>query len=130
MSPEELEKLRLEEEEEQRKKKELEDEQKMKEREEELRRDDRMRKFFMMSEEEKDEMKCDEILTLYLRDLSKRVNENYYKTILRFVLLYRECLNEYGWLKRRDHYMKAGCLEMDDLLNKLKIKEELEEKQA
>lgn len=35
------------------------------------------------------------------------MNESYYRTVLRFVLLYRECLNEYGWLKRRDHYHKA-----------------------
>lgn len=81
-----------------------------------------------MSVEEKDEIRCDEIFALYLRDLCKRVNENYYKTILRFVILYRECLNEYGWLKRRDHYCKANCLEMDHLLNKLKIQEEQEEK--
>jgi hypothetical protein len=53
-----------------------------------------------MNEEDKDAMSCDEIFSLYLRDLSKHVNENYYKTCLRFVLLYRECLNEYGWLKR------------------------------
>jgi len=72
-------------------------------------------------------MSCDEIFSLYLRDLSKRVNENYYKTILRFVLLYRECLNEYGWLKRRDHYCKAGMQDFDEILNKLKKEEEREE---
>lgn len=61
--------------------------------------------------EEKDELCCDEIFCLYLRDLSKIVNENYYKTALRFVILYRDCLNEYGWLKRRDHFMKADMLD-------------------
>jgi hypothetical protein len=64
---------------------------------------------------------------LYLRELCKKVNENYYKTVLRFVILYRECLNEYGWLKRRDHYLKAGILDQDELLNTLKGEEEKEE---
>lgn len=72
-----------------------------------------------MEFEEKDQLVCDEIFSLYLRELSKIVNENYYKTVLRFVLLYRECLNEYGWLKRRDHYQKAEGIE-DELLLKLK----------
>lgn len=121
LTAEELDKLRIEEEEELKRKKEMEEEQKMREKEEELRKDERMRNFLGKSEEEKDQIKCDEIFTMYLRDICKRVNEGYYKTILRFVLLYRECLNEYGWLKRRDHYMKAGYLESDDLLNKLKI---------
>ena len=79
-----------------------------------------MKKFLEMTEEEKDTLLCDEIFSLYLRDLSKIVNENYYKTCIRFVLLYRECLNEYGWLKRRDHFMKAGILNEDEILNNLK----------
>jgi len=66
----------------------------MREKEEELKKDDRLRKFMMMNEEEKDCLTCDEVFSLYLREVSKLVNENYYKTCLRFVLLYRECLNE------------------------------------
>jgi len=76
-----------------------------------------------MTEEEKDKLACDEIFALYLRHVSKLVNETYYRTVLRFVLLYRECLNEYGWLKRRDHYHKAyqGHIdEHDEILAKLK----------
>jgi hypothetical protein len=61
-----------------------------------------------MSCEQKDLLTCDEILCLYLRDVSKRVNETYYKTVMRFVLLYRECANEYGWFKRRETMAKAG----------------------
>mmetsp|Transcript_12418 Transcript_12418/g.9027 ORF Transcript_12418/g.9027 Transcript_12418/m.9027 type:complete len:80 (+) Transcript_12418:1552-1791(+) len=79
-----------------------------------------MYKFTHLSEKEKDMFTCDEIFGLYLRDLSKVVNDSYYKTVLRFVLLYRECLNEYGWLKRRDHYHKAGMEDADELLNQLK----------
>lgn len=80
-----------------------------------------------MNEEQKDSMTCDEVLSMYLREVSKRVNEQYYKTCLRFVLLYRECLNEYGWLKRRDHYQKAGILHQDEVINRLKAEEEREE---
>jgi hypothetical protein len=73
-----------------------------------LQKDPRMKNFVMeMSEEDKDKLTCDEIFAMYLRHVSKQVNETYYRTVLRFVLLYRECLNEYGWLKRRDHYHKA-----------------------
>lgn len=69
--------------------------------------------FYSMDEEDKDKLSCDEVFSLYLRDISKKVNENYYKTCVRFVLLYRECLNEYGWLKRRDHHHKGGMLHED-----------------
>ena len=47
----------------------------MLEKEEELKSDERLRKFLMMSEEEKDQLTCDEVFSLYLRDVSKRVNE-------------------------------------------------------
>ena len=104
---------------------------------EELQKDDRMRNFVVeMTEEDKDLISCDEVFSLYLRHVSKIVNENYYRTVVRFVLLYRECLNEYGWLKRREHYSKAyqgergGCLDdHDEVLSKLKKSELLEEEQ-
>ena len=73
-----------------------------------------------MSEEEKDKMTCDEIFCMYLREVCKLVNENYYKQCLRFILLYRECINEYGWLKRRETYMEAGMINEDSLLASLK----------
>lgn len=76
-----------------------------------------------MTNEEKDKVCFDEVLSLYLRDVSKSVNEAYYHTVIRFALLYRECMNVYGWLKRRDHYIKAGVLEQDYILNRLKIEE-------
>ena len=79
-----------------------------------------MFEFLQMDEEEKDKMTCDEIFGLYLRHVCKLVNENYYKNVLRFVILYRECLNECGWLKRRETYMEAGMLDEDSLLASLK----------
>lgn len=98
-----------------------------------------------MTEEEKDKLTCDEVFALYLRHVSKQVNESYYRTVLRFVLLYRECLNEYGWLKRRDHYHKAyhrdeeeedeegnapvNIDDYDEVLSKLKKEEQQEERE-
>ena len=74
-------------------------------------------------------MACDDIFCMYLREVSKLVNENYYKQCLRFILLYRECLNEYGWLKRRETYMEAGMLDEDTLLANLKTQEEQNDKE-
>lgn len=57
---------------------------------------------------ERQELTCDEALALYLANASKCVNFDYYKTIMRFVLLYRQCVNDYGWLRRRDHIIRCG----------------------
>jgi hypothetical protein len=44
--------------------------------------------------------------------------------VLRFVLLYRECMNEYGWIKRRETLNRAKITEeMDEVLWNLKLKE-------
>lgn len=101
---------------------------------EDLQRDERMRQFvFEMTEEQKDQLSCDEVFCLYLRHVSKLVNENYYRNALRFVLLYRECLNEYGWLKRREHYFNAyhdesggstSIEDHDEVLSRLKREEQ------
>ena len=48
-----------------------------------------MKRFVEMTEEEKDGLVCDEVFAMYLRHVSKIVNENYYRTVIRFVLLYR-----------------------------------------
>lgn len=39
-------------------------------------------------------------------------------------MLYRECLNEFGWLKRSETYARAGMLQEDTLLLTLKKQEE------
>ena len=82
-----------------------------------------MKRFAELTEEEKDEWMCDDVMALYLREVSKRVNHTFYKTILRFIFLYRECLNEYGWLKRRENYEKAQMLDEDHILARLKERE-------
>jgi hypothetical protein len=77
-----------------------------------------------MNHHEKDLITCDEVFCLYLRDICKKVNENYYRTVMRFVLLYRECMNEYGWIKRRETLNRAKITEeMDEILRILKEKE-------
>ena len=60
-----------------------------------------------MSEEWRVMMSCEEIITVYLRYVSSLVNEDFYQQMVRFCLLYRECLNEYGWTKRAE----AECRE-------------------
>ena len=45
-------------------------------------------------------MLVDEIFALYLYRISNRVNQQYYKIVLAYVIFFRECLNEYGWGKK------------------------------
>ena len=45
-------------------------------------------------------MLVDEIFALYLYRTAQKVNEIFYKTVLTFVILFRECLNEIGWSKK------------------------------
>lgn len=47
-------------------------------------------------------MKVDEIFALYLFEVSQKVNDTFYKTVLSYVILFRECLNEIGWRKRQE----------------------------
>lgn len=86
--------------------------------------DKALRKLKQMDVCEKDLQTCDLIFCLYLRDLCKKVNSEYYKKVLRFVLLYRECMNEYGWIKRRETLNRAKVSEEnDEILWNLKVKE-------
>lgn len=57
-----------------------------------------LRNYNNLTEADREEMKVDEIFALYLYRLSNRTNEQYWKkSALPFVILFRECLNEYGW---------------------------------
>jgi hypothetical protein len=78
-----------------------------------------MSEFYEMNDDKKENMKCDELFCLYLRHMSKQVNSSFYRTVLRFVLLYRACMNECAFFRRRDHYKRADMLNEDDILNKL-----------
>jgi hypothetical protein len=70
-----------------------------------------------LSEEQKTKLSCDEVFAIYLYEISQKINPEYYKTMIRFVLAYRECLNRYGWEKKAEN---------DEVLNNSGNGEELE----
>lgn len=45
-------------------------------------------------------MLVDEIFAVYLWKISQKVNDQFYKTVLAYTVLFRECLNELGWAKK------------------------------
>lgn len=49
---------------------------------------------------------CEELFALYLRECSALVNQNYYQLIVKHVLMFRDCLNMYGWQKRAENECK------------------------
>jgi hypothetical protein len=68
-----------------------------------------------LSVEQKDMMTCDDVLCLYLGYVAKQVNEMYYRNVLKFVLMFRDCMNQLGWQKRKSYLNKAGLLESDPM---------------
>ncbi len=62
-------------------------------------------------------LSADEILGLYLRDVASKTNEMFYRMMIRFILLYRECLNDYGWQKKAE----AECREAKQTLEEKNI---------
>ena len=66
-----------------------------------------------MSEEQKEMLSCDEALTIYLRDVSAVVSEAFYSKVLFFVMLYRECLSEYGWQKLAEAELRRASVQLD-----------------
>ena len=55
---------------------------------------------------------CDDLFCTYLNHLCHKVNPEYYKQLLKFVLLYRECLNDFGWQKK---YESMARLRVEEL---------------
>lgn len=64
-----------------------------------------------LTEEQKYYMTIDDVFCVYLRTVSKKVNLNFYKLILKFVILYRECINKYGWKKKEEWDRKNGIFD-------------------
>lgn len=62
-------------------------------------------------------LNADEILCLYLREVASKTNDLFYKMMVRFVLLYRDCLNDYGWQKKAE----AECREAKQTLEEKNI---------
>ena len=58
------------------------------------------RNYDNLTDKDRQEMLVDEIFALYLYRMSNRINQTYYKTVLAYVIFFRECLNEYGWGKK------------------------------
>jgi len=51
-----------------------------------------------MTVTDREEMKADEIFSLYLFRVSRRVNQKYYTdVVLPFLILFRECYDGCGW---------------------------------
>ncbi len=46
-----------------------------------------------------EEQSCDQIFARYLAEVAKVVSPTCFRAVVQFVLLYRECLHRYGWLK-------------------------------
>lgn len=58
------------------------------------------RNYEALSDGDRLSMLVDETFALYLNKVSQRLNANFYKTVVAFVIHFRECLNEIGWQKR------------------------------
>jgi hypothetical protein len=54
-------------------------------------------------EDDKSKMSVDEILSYFLYVHSRKVNQDYYLVLLKFVIGFRECLNKYGWEKKAEN---------------------------
>ena len=67
-----------------------------------------------MSEEWKVMMNCDEIFSVYLREIASKTNEIFYQSMLKFIFLYRECLNEYGWQKKAEAECREARQTLED----------------
>ena len=50
-----------------------------------------------MIEPKKNMLNCEELFAIYMREVSEQVNETYYSTVMQFMLMFRDCLNMYGW---------------------------------
>jgi hypothetical protein len=72
-------------------------------------------------------LNCEELIAIYLRECSTMVNEGYYSTIMQFILMFRDCLNMYGWQKRAENECKEFYGQFD---YEKKMREKLEHFQS
>jgi hypothetical protein len=70
-----------------------------------------------LPEDDRNKISCDEVFAIYLYDISRRVNPEFFKVMIRFIFAYRECLNKYGWEKKAEN---------DEVLNNSGNGEEME----
>lgn len=68
------------------------------------------RNYDNLTDDDRQKMLCDEIFALYLYRMSNRINIQYYKIVLAYVIFFRECLNQYGWAKKiESEGIKIDC---------------------
>ena len=67
-----------------------------------------------MTEEWRMMMNCDEAFTAYLREVCQSVNDSFYKKVLSFVFMYRDCLNKYGWQKLAESECRETRVPLED----------------
>jgi len=67
-----------------------------------------------MSEEWRVMLSCDEVFGIYLRDVSSKTNETFYRIILKLIMMYRECLNEYGWQKKAECECREAKIPLEE----------------
>jgi hypothetical protein len=58
------------------------------------------RNYDNLSENDRQIMLVDEIFAVYLWRTSQKINEGFYRTVLTYTILFRECLNDLGWSKK------------------------------
>jgi|OM-RGC.v1.020133615 hypothetical protein len=69
--------------------------------------------FAEMSEPRKNMLTADDLICFYLKECATQVNQKFYSTITQFILMYRDCLNVYGWQKRADNECKVDYGTLD-----------------
>ena len=67
-------------------------------------------------------LSIDKIMAIYLRYVAERVNAEFYATVLKFIILYRDCLNFYGWRKRAEGELR----ELKEHLEEIRINARIE----
>ena len=77
-----------------------------------------------MTEPRKNMLNCESLLCIYLRECSTQVNEVYYSQMMQFLLMFRDCLNLYGWQKRAENECKDYYGQFD---YEKKMREKLEQ---
>lgn len=58
------------------------------------------RNYDNLTENDRQIMLVDEIFAVYLWRTSQKINEAFYRTVLTYTILFRECLNDLGWSKK------------------------------
>ena len=58
------------------------------------------RNYDNLTENDRQIMLVDEIFAVSLWRTSQKINEAFYRTVLTYTILFRECLNDLGWSKK------------------------------